>query len=273
MMSNITQEQRNRYAAKVKEYKTTTDAILAKEQSFLNVLKQPGGQGLGYVRIKLSQEMLALSSYQVLVNTLSVSLLGIKNEESLTEARRTILKSIKYLEDIVTGYVDVPFSDYEKNLEDISEKTYEERHTHLRKVGFAIREIEEGFGANSKWKWSFVELWGKFAAVAKNSLDLKRAYVDMDLTSPNRMIVLSYLGFVKKLLQGTADRYREKYEVSSMKMDDFKQAILFLNALRRIHMNLGERNEAEELKKKIEIWSAKLESDQKKREEEAKAKR
>ncbi|MBU0927223.1 MAG: hypothetical protein KKA67_05705 [Spirochaetes bacterium] len=269
-MSKITQEQRNRYAAKVKEYKTVSDSILSKEQSFLNLLKQPGGQGLGYVRIKLAEQTLALTSYQVLVNNLSVSLLGIKNEDSLAEARKSIGRSMKYLEDIVTGYVDAPFSEYEKNLEEISEVTYEDRYALLRKIGFAIREIEEGYGANSKWKWSFVELWGKLAAVAKNCLDLKRAYQDMDLASPNRMIAFSYLAFVKKLLQTTADRYREKYEVSSMKMDDFKQAILYLNALRRIHVVFGERNEAEELKKKIEIWSGKLESDQKKREEESK---
>lgn len=272
-MAKITLEQRNRYAAKVKEYKSTTDAILAKEQSLLNVLKQPGGQGLGYVRVKLSKEMLTLTSYQVLVNTLSVALMGIKNEDSLSEARKSVVRSLKYMEDIVTAYVDVPFSDYEKNLEDISEISYDDRYAHLRKIGFAIREIEEGFGANSKYKWSFVDIWGKLAAVAKNTLDLKRAYVDLDLTSPNRLVVMSYLGFVKRLLQGTADRYREKYEVSSMKMDDFKQAITFLNALRRIHMMLGERAESEELKRKIEIWSAKLENDQKKREEESKQKR
>jgi hypothetical protein len=269
-MSKITQEQRNRYAAKVKEYKATTDSILAKEQSFLNLLKQPGGQGVGYVKMKLSQEALTLTSYQILVNSLSVSLLGIKNEDSLAEARKSIVKSIKYLEDIVTGYVDAAFSEYEKNLEEISEISYEDRYAHLRKIGFAIREIEEGYGSNSKWKWSFVEIWGKLAAVSKNTLDLKRAFQDMDLTSPNRMVVFSYLGFVKKLLQTTADRYREKYEVSTMKMDDFKQAILFLNALRRIHIVFGEKGEADDLKKKIEIWSAKLESDYKKREEESK---
>lgn len=269
-MSKITQEQRNRYAAKVKEYKVTIDSILAKEQSFLSVLKQPGGQGVGYVKKKLSEQMLSLTSYHILINSLSVALLGIKNEDALAEARKSIGRSIKYLEEIVTGYVDASFSEYEKNLEEISEVSYEDRYALLRKIGFAIREIEEAYGANSKWKWSFVELWGKLAAVAKNSLDLKRAYLDMDLESPNRMIVLSYLAFIKKLLQTTADRYREKYEVSSMKMDDFKQAILFLNALRRLHVVFGERSEADELKKKIEIWSAKLENDLKKRDEESK---
>lgn len=269
-MAKITLEQRNRYAAKVKEYRSIIDGIALKEQSFLALLKQPGGQGAGYVRMHLAEEALSQTSYCILIHTLSVALMGIKNEDSLAEARKALVRGIKYLEDIVTGYIDAPFSEYEKNLEDIAEISYEDRYALLRKIGFSIREIEEGYGANSKWKWSFVETWGKFAVVAKNMLDLKRAYQDLELTSPNRIIVMSYLATVKRLFQSTADKYREKYEVFSSKMEDFKQAILFLSALRRLHTIFGERADADDLKKKIDIWSAKLEADQKRREEEAK---
>ena len=87
-----------------------------------------------------------------------ITLLGIKNEDSLSEARKSVGRAIKYLEDIVTGYVDAPFSEYEQSLEAIAEISYEKRYALLRKIGFAIGEIEEGYGANSKWKWSFVEL-------------------------------------------------------------------------------------------------------------------
>lgn len=266
-MGKITLEQRNRYAAKVKEYKSTIDLSLAAEQTLLTLLKQQA-QGSGYVRIKLAEETLVLTSYNILINTLSVALLGIKNEDYLADARKSIGRCIKYLEDLVTPYVDVPFSDYEKNLEEISEVTYEDRYSLLRKIGFAIRQIEDGYGANSKWKWAFAEIYAKFAVVAKNMLDMKKAFQDMDLASQNRQVVHSYISFVKKHLQVSADRYREKYEMFSNKMEDFKQAILYLNALRRMHTVFAERAEADELKKKIEIWSAKLETDQKKREEE-----
>lgn len=269
-MAKISQEQRNRYAAKVKEYKTKSDAIYNTEQSLLNLLKQPGGQGLGYVRFKLSEQALSLASYQILVNSLSLSLLGIKNEEALGEARKSVGRSIKYLEDIFTGYVDAPFSDYEQNLVAVEEKPYEERYKHLRKIGFAITEIEDGYGTSSMWRWFFAEMWGKLAAVTKNSVNLKKVYQDLALDSPNRMLTLSYVTLIKSLLQTTADRYREKYEVSTTKIDDFKQAILFLSALKRFHMVFGEKAETEELKKKIEIWSAKLENDIRKKEEEKK---
>jgi hypothetical protein len=266
-MAKITQEQRNRYALKVKEYRSIIDGLVSKEQSMLNLLKQPGGQGIGYVRIKLAEQALSLTSYHILLNTLSVALLGIKNEEALTDARKTLVRCMKYIEDIVSGLIDAPFSEYEKNLEDISEVSYEDRFALVNKIGFTIREIEDGFGANSKWKWSFADIWGKHATLAKNLLNLKQAYQDIDFTSAHRPIVSAYVAFIKQQFQSAADRFREKYEMFSNKMDDFRQAIVYLNALRRIHVVFGERTEADELKKKIDIWMSKLESDQKKREE------
>jgi hypothetical protein len=64
-----------------------------------------------------------------------------------------------------------------------------------------------------------------------------------------------------------ADRYREKYELSTNRIDDFKQGMIFLSALRRFHIILGDREEAETVKKKLDIWSVKLESDIKKQQE------
>jgi hypothetical protein len=74
---------------------------------------------------------------------------------------------------------------------------------------------------------------------------------------------------IKKLLMQAADRYREKYELSTNRIDDFKMGIHFLNSLRRIHALLGERVSAETLKKKSDIWSSKLEMDIKKQDEAA----
>jgi hypothetical protein len=72
---------------------------------------------------------------------------------------------------------------------------------------------------------------------------------------------------IKKLLMQAADRYREKYELSTNRIDDFKQGILFLSALRRVNIVLGDREGAETSKKKLDIWTLKLESDLKKQEE------
>jgi hypothetical protein len=106
-----------------------------------------------------------------------------------------------------------------------------------------------------------VELEGRFAAVAKNILDLKNAVANTDPRSSNYEPTVYHLRMIKKLLMQAADRYREKYELSTNRIDDFKQGINFLSALRRIHALMGDREEAETVKKKLEIWSAKLETD------------
>jgi hypothetical protein len=68
-------------------------------------------------------------------------------------------------------------------------------------------------------------------------------------------------------LTQAADRYREKYELSTGQMQDFKLGINFLGALRRIHIVLAESEDAETIKKKYAIWKTKLETDIKKQEE------
>jgi len=265
-MGKITQEQRNRYFEKVKEHRKTIEAGLAKEKTLLD-LQSKDETGAGYKRLTLANDALDLCSWYMLVNGLSVSLLGIKNEDYLLEARKTLVRAIKYVEDAVSAYLDVPFSDYEAKLEEIRDYDSEGRFRLLRKLGFAVQSLEDSFGENSKYSASFIELWGKVATVGKNLVNLKTAVSDMDFDSPVRETVISHLALVKQLFQRCADRYREQYELYTHKVQDFRAAVIFLQALRRIHLILSERDEAETLKRKVEIWSTKLEADLKKAEE------
>jgi hypothetical protein len=265
-MGKITQEQRNRYFEKVKEQRKTIEAGLAKEKTLLDLLAKDES-GSGYKHLKLANDALDLCSWYILVNTLSVSLLGIKNEDYLLEARKTLVRAIKYLEDTVSGYLDVPYSDYEAKLEEIKDFDPDSRFRLLRKLGFTVQSLEDSFGENSKYSASFIETWGKVAVIGKNLINLKTALPDMDFSSPLRATIMSHVGLVKQLLQRCADKYREQYELYTHKVQDFRAAVIYLQALRRVHIALNERDEAETLKRKAEIWSTKLEADLKKAEE------
>ena len=122
----------------------------------------------------------------------------------------------------------------------------------------------DGFGSNSKWKWSFVELEARFATVAKNILNMKTLISGMDPRVPGYEARMAHLNLVKKSLVQAADRYREKYELSTLRLDDFKLALSYLGAARRLFALLGEAENAETTKKKIEIWAQKMEADDKK---------
>jgi hypothetical protein len=265
-MAKISNEERHKYFEKIKNYQAAITSILKREQSVIMVIKKDPG-GAAFKRLALVDEMLNLTSNYIILNGVSQSMLKVKNEDALNDGRKSLYKSVIYLEEIVTNYVDAPFSDIEEKLAEIAAVDAARRYAVIRKMGLAVRLLEDAYGDNTKWKWSFVELEGRFAVVAKNIMDMKNAVSNTDPRSPNYEPVMYHLRMIKKLLMQAADRYREKYELSTNRIDDFKMGINFLLALRRVHIILGDREETETVKKKFEIWSAKLESDMKKKEE------
>jgi len=265
-MKKPSEEARRRYTVYIKDYKTAIDAALAKEKTRKEVIASEA-PGAGYQKLALADDNLNLVASYLLMNSLSLSFLGVKNEAYLNEARKCLYKTLIYLEEIVSSFVDASFSEYEEGLAAIESFSDESRYSFVRKLGFAIESLKEGFGENSKWKWSFVELEGRFAVVAKNLLNLKTLISGMDPRAEGYSARLSHLSLVKELCQQAADRYREKYELSTMRIDDIKAGINFLTALRRLHVVLGESDQAEVVKKKAEIWRTKMENDLKKADE------
>jgi hypothetical protein len=265
-MKKPSEEARRRYAEYIQDYRNGIEAVLAKEKTLKEVAAR-GGTGASYQKLALADDNLNIVASYLLMSSLSLSFLGVKNETFLNEARKCIYKAIFYLEEVVTAYVDAPFSDYEQGLESITAFSDESRVNLVRKLGFTIDALEEGFGENSKWKWSFVELEGRYAAVAKNLLNLKTFIAGMDPRVEGYTSRMAHLSLARELLQQAADRYREKYELSTMRIDDIKAAINFLSAVRRMHIVLGETEQADVVKKKAEIWRTKMENDLKKAEE------
>lgn len=265
-MAKISEEDRGKYFEKIKPYKSTIQEILKREQSVVQVIRSDP-ENSAFKRLGLVEEMLNLASNYIIINGVSQSVLKVKNEDALNDARKAMYKSIIYLEEVVSNYLDAPFSDYEDRLAAIDSFDETHRYSLARKMGLAAALLTNAYGFNTKWKWSFVELEGRYATVTKNMLNLRFAVANTDPRSPDYEPTVYHLRLIKKLLAQSADRYREKYELSTNRIDDFKQGINFLSALRRLHMILGDRDEAEITKKKLDIWAAKLESDLRKQEE------
>jgi hypothetical protein len=72
------------------------------------------------------------------------------------------------------------------------------------------------------------------------------------------------MALIRKLLSVAADRYREKYELSTNRIDDFKMGINYLSALRRIDIVTGKSDDAATTKKKLDVWNHKLALDMEK---------
>jgi hypothetical protein len=265
-MAKISEADRQAYQDKVRIYIAMTKALLKTEKDLILESRNDSHDAI-LKKLALADEMLNLASNYMAINGISQAVLKVKNEEALNDARKSLYKAVIALEDTVSNYIDVPFSDYEKKLNAIEEFDQNQRYQLIRKMGLAIDLIEYAYGDNSKWRWTFVDLEGRFTTVAKNMMDLKNIIVNKTPDSPYYESTIYHLRLVKKLLAQSADRYREKYELSTGQMLDFKTGISCLGALKRLHIILAESEEAEALKKKYNIWSTKLDTDMKKQEE------
>jgi len=261
-MGKITQQARKNYSDLILEYKKIMDEITKNENSFNADLKSGKiTDKVEYRKIEMADNVLNLSSYFILLNTLSSTLLGVKNENFLNEARKAVYRSLIYFESVVTDDIDIPFSELSDFISKISDLSDSRRFEIVKKLGFTIDMIKESFGENSKWKWSFVELEGRFATIAKNMINYKTLVSGMDPTLDGYENLVNHLILVKKMLMLAATRYREKYELNTFRIDDFKLALNYLSALRRLHIYLGENNDAEVVKKNLDIWKIKMEKD------------
>jgi hypothetical protein len=255
----------NKSIAQTNAYRSAVDAILKNEQEALVAIRN-NVPDAAFKRLDLVESMLNLASNYIVIDGVVQSVLKVKNEESLNEARKALYKSIIYLEEIVSNYIDAPYSDYEEQLSQISTVTPAERYRLVRKMGLAIDLLKNAYGDNTKWKWTFVDIEGRYATVAKNIINLKDILVNSDFASEHYEPTVRHLTLIKKLLSQAADRYREKYELSTNRIDDFKLGIIYLAALRRIYILTGDQGEAVTTKKKLDIWKVKLATDTEKQE-------
>jgi len=261
-MGKISQAAKDIFNERVQEYRDQVAALEAREKKIRDAIqKDPTDRE--YKKLALADELLNLAALYLLQNGLSESLLGNTNSDLLDGARRSCYRTVILMEEVVSDIIDAPLSDYADRLEAIERMPDEQRFRLVQKMGFTIQSVEEAFGSQTKWKWSFVELEGRYTTVTKNLMNLKTMVAGLDPRVTGYEERLEHIHFVKDLLQRSADRYREKYELKTFRIDDFKQAISFLSALKRLHTLLGETPQAEVVKRKIEVWNAKMEDDEK----------
>ncbi|MDE5897960.1 MAG: hypothetical protein K2H09_01655, partial [Treponemataceae bacterium] len=217
-MSKISEQTRLDFEDTIKPYKSKITAILGKEKTVLNAIAG-GAEDSAYKKIMLCEDMIYVSSLYMAQNSLSLKILEVKNNDALNDARKVLYKAVIYLEELVTNFIDVSYSDLVKQYEAIENVPTAQRYYLVRKLGLAIGLLEVAFGDNSKWKWSFVELKGRFVVVAKNFVDMRRAakaYFNPNDEEYEPTVL--YIRMLGRLLETSAAEYRDKYELSTRRL-------------------------------------------------------
>ena len=262
-MAKVSEESRLQFSRSVKPYKEKIKEMLNAEKSALNAAAANKAEA-PYKKIELCADMIYIASLYMAQNTLSLNILEVKNNDALNDARKILYKAIIYLEDIVTNIIDLPYSELADKHEALAKESLVNRYYLIRILGFTINLLELAFGENSKWKWSFVELKGRFAVVAKNFIDMRnsvKAYFDPNNDEYETTVL--YVRLISKLLDASASGYRDKYELSTRRIDDMRNGIKFLLAKHKLLIAISDKDNAEEIKKKAIVWKEKMDADQK----------
>lgn len=263
-MAKVSEEMRLHFKEIVSPYKEKVNALLEKEKTMRNSMHK-GDSDLESKKLLLCEDMIYISTLYMAQNSLSLKILDVKNNDALNDARKILYKAVIYLEEIVTDIIDVAYSELNEELDKIKDVPISRRYELMKKLGLAISMLKDAFGDNSKWKMAFVELEGRFATVAKNFLDMRACVKDFfDPGSADYETTVMYIRMLEKLLNNSATAYRDKYETSSRRIDDMRNGIKYLLALRKFYLALGKSEQAEESKRKALVWKERMDSDHKK---------
>ncbi|MGL4524544.1 MAG: hypothetical protein ACRCVN_03355 [Spirochaetia bacterium] len=260
----VTVEQREIYQKQRDESAQKYDTLVEAESEQSIVVTS------GTANLALATSALQCCGLQIRIGYLNETFLGGKRDESLLVARRDITRCLQYLEKAYTPYLDVPFSDYEKQLTELLAVDEFERYNLLKHVGFYITYLDDIFIEKSKWHWFFVEMEARLSVIFKNSLNLKNIIEQLDPRAsryPERTAVVNR---VRDLLKKSAKEYRGRYELTSFARDDFNRAIEFLLAAKRLAVLLNNNQEADDLDREITVWKAKMEKDEQQRQKDDK---
>ncbi|MDR1257352.1 MAG: hypothetical protein LBJ86_06355 [Spirochaetaceae bacterium] len=240
------------YQKKIAPFEANIKELLKKESQILAECRADPATAAPKLFF-LAECMLDTMSNYLTLNGISQAALNKKDEVSLGEARKSVSKAIIYLENVVTGKVDAPFSEYEERLAELASVDSAQRYGLVRKLGLSVSLLKAAYADNTKWHWVFVDMEGHCATIAKNLLDLKKAQSNNDPSAPDYEPLLYHANFVKKMLGEIAERIHSRYMQNTQK-EDLLKSCNFLAALQRIHMIFNERDEAARIKKKYDNW-------------------
>ena len=139
-MAKITNEDRELFKKEAKQYEDLIKAELDKEKEMLATMKGDA-VGVEYKKLILAEQMIYIATLYNAINSASVKILDVKNNDALNEGRKILYKSIIYLEEIVTNIINAAQSDVSEKLEAVANTPLEKRYFLIRKLGLAIQMI------------------------------------------------------------------------------------------------------------------------------------
>ena len=262
----ISKAQKAAYNEDIRTIKIKSDELEKKSKDLFN--KRKSNPNLKpYYNLEIVTYLMNTINLYLKMNDLSVNMLGIKNNKSLDNAKSNFSKILLLLKETVGDEVERDsLKENEEYLYMIDKINPRQILDLLIKVDTTFSDLRNHMGEESKWKWLFVELQAKLAVITRNFINFSDILKYRDPREPFFRDRKEHLRMAKSALEEAAKQYRTKYELSAKSREDLKKSIEILEALRKIHLTMGESNEADKIKTTIDASKQTLEAGDKKNE-------
>lgn len=215
-----------------------------------------------FYHIALAAGSLEQAELRLKMNITSESLMNVKNHSYIDESRKALSRAFSELGTVVTLRVDEPLDFNREQLDKIKPFSPKKRLNLLKHMQRILEDMVVAYGDDSKWKWSFPDLWYKVAVIGKNIIDYREIQAIRDPREKYYYIRQEMLEHIKGLLFEVSNQYRNKYELSTKSNDDLRYAIRLLTDLKRIASLTGDPELAKKVKAGIDSYRTRIESEE-----------
>ncbi len=269
MAKKISVEDKLKYQEEIKRIKGLIVNRMARLTKLEKDINEDSYSFENYYHIAISNEHLEICRLSCEMSKTSEVYMKKKNDDFLNDARKTYFKALIEFEKFLGNFVDEPLHEKQEILKSLDKLNPKRVLNIIKKLQIILKMIEDGYGENSKYKWSFVDMYGRYVTIFKNLLDYKR----LSINSPTDAYFaenVELLNMIKIDLQAISHKFREKYMLGTKEVVDIKQAINFQEALRKINSLLGSQEEVGTSKKTIESWNQMLNKEEEIKEQQRK---
>ena len=213
---------------------------LDKEISILQEKVRKEKKLASLLRVGIIVNLLKQVELRLKMNRVSEQITGIKNKGFLDAAKKDIHKIFLEGEAMVTLKVNEPINFNREMLDAIKPFNARQRLNLYKHIKKAVRDLIHSYGENTKWMWSFPELWTKLVIMGKNIFDFREFQATRDPRKEFYYDLQEFLKLIKDDLFFAAGENAKKFRLSTQSVHDIMMGVRLLEDLRRISSLTGD---------------------------------
>ncbi len=200
------------------------------------------------------------------MNALSEEMMEAKNNGFLDATKKDLGVIFSNIDAIVTLRSDESLNFNHEMLDQIKPFNVKQRLNMMKYIKKIINDLIRSYGDATKWKWSFPEIWKKFAISGKNLFDFREFQKTRDPRMEFYYELQEFLQFVKDNLFFSAGENANKFRLSTKSPADMLVGIKLLEDLRRIASLTNDPELVKKAKSGIDSYRASIEAEEKAKE-------